>query len=64
LLGVARIHTVQHLVILSFHTRLFIRAARCESFCSGTCGDVMRIHRSNCSAVREVGIRKEEINLS
>ena len=64
MLGVARIHTVHHLVTLSFHTRLFITVARCENFWNGTCGDEMRIHQSNCSELREVGIQKDDINLT
>lgn len=64
MLGVARIHTIHHLVILSFHTQLFITAARCEKVWSSTLGDEMRIHQSNCCEVREVEIRKDEINLS
>jgi hypothetical protein len=63
MLGVARIHTVHRLVTLFFHTRLFITAARCEKFWDGKCGEEMRLHQVNCSEVRGVGIRKDEINL-
>jgi hypothetical protein len=62
-MGVARIHTVHHLVTLFFRTRLFITASWRESVGNGKCDDVTGIHQSNCLEVGEEGIRNDEINL-